>query len=358
MPIKLSRVYFKNSGAVFLTVIAGMQFYWLYIHNSTAPKVALADALGSYVLLYGLFLCVRYSGKVQLFFYSRYVSIGLQSLVLAWLWICFCRYVLLGMFPNEKVYITLWRETFFLRALIGWIILSCYTVICFLSDELNQTKESITEEQQTEKLRKDAELFKLRQQLQPHFLFNSLNSINALIGREPQHARQMVQQLSDYLRNTIKKEDDSFISFKEEMNDLRLYLGIEQVRFGHRLRVEENVELDCEDMKVPPFLLQPLVENAIKYGLYGTIGTVMIIITVKKMNNELIFTISNPYDADAVMTKGTGFGLESIRRRLYLLFARNDLLQITQGAVLSEDMTDSGLLTFTATIIIPLDYYK
>ncbi|ANI90256.1 hypothetical protein A9P82_13720 [Arachidicoccus ginsenosidimutans] len=353
MPVKTNRGWVKDSGAIFLFIIAFAQFCWLYLRNSIALKPALADVLVSYLLMYGLFLFIKYSRRIHFFIYSNYVSIGFQSLLLAWVWIGLCRYILTHLFATEQNYIELWNTTFFLRALIGWIMLSCFTLIYFLSKELAQTRETITEEQQAEKLRKDAELFKLRQQLHPHFLFNSLNSINALIGREPQKARQMIQQLSDYLRNTIKKEDDSFISFREEMNDLRLYLAIEQVRFGHRLKIEENVELDCEDMKVPPFLLQPLVENAIKYGLYGTIGTVTIIITVIKIGKELIFTISNPYDADAVMTKGTGFGLESIRRRLYLLFARNDLLKIEQGIVPKED-ADTLLQTFTATIIIPL----
>ena len=86
-----------------------------------------------------------------------------------------------------------------------------------------------------EKLAKEAELFKLRQQLQPHFLFNSLNSINALIGMRPEEARKMVQQLSDFLRGTIKKEETQWVSLEEELQYLQLYLDIEKVRFGNRL---------------------------------------------------------------------------------------------------------------------------
>ena len=86
-----------------------------------------------------------------------------------------------------------------------------------------------------ERLTKEAELFKLRQQLQPHFLFNSLNSINALISVQPEQARKMIQQLSDFLRGTLKKEDQQWVNLSEELQYLQLYLDIEKVRFGHRL---------------------------------------------------------------------------------------------------------------------------
>ena len=98
-----------------------------------------------------------------------------------------------------------------------------------------EQSEQEVRKQDAEKLTKEAELFKLRQQLQPHFLFNSLNSINALIGSRPQEARKMVQQLSDFLRGTIRKEEHQWVTLKEELQYLQLYLDIEKVRFGHRL---------------------------------------------------------------------------------------------------------------------------
>ncbi len=114
------------------------------------------------------------------------------------------------------------------------------------------------------------------------------------------------------------------------------------------------------DIRTPPFLLQPLVENAIKYGLYGTTGPVKIFIKASIVEQQLLFSIVNPYDPDAVTTKGTGFGLESVRRRLYLLFARNDLLTVQMQAPQPSD-TGGGQETsyhFTATIKIPLHLEK
>jgi LytS/YehU family sensor histidine kinase len=183
---------------------------------------------------------------------------------------------------------------------------------------------------ETEQLAKDAELLKLRQQLQPHFLFNSLNSINALIGSRPQQARVMIEQLSDFLRGTIKKESQQWNTLAEELEYLQLYLDIEKVRFGHRL----NTEIICDDttknLQLPPLLLQPLVENAIKFGLYDTVGEVLISIDAISTDNYLQVTIKNPYDSTTAAPRaGTGYGLSSVKRRLYLLFARNDLFATT-----------------------------
>ena len=194
-----------------------------------------------------------------------------------------------------------------------------------------------------EKLAKDAELFKLRQQLQPHFLFNSLNSINALIGLRPDEARKMVQQLSDFLRGTLKKEEHQWVSLKEELQYLQLYLDIEKVRFGNRLSTVIDKDDTPDDAKLPALLLQPIVENAIKFGLYDTTGETKISIMVKKENDKLIVEVNNPFDPEtATPQQGTGFGLKSVQRRLYLLFARNDLLKTTA----KENI-------FTTTVIIP-----
>jgi LytS/YehU family sensor histidine kinase len=170
-------------------------------------------------------------------------------------------------------------------------------------------------------------LYKLRQQLQPHFLFNSLNSISALITIQPAQARKMIQQLSDFLRGTLKREDNQWISLEDELQHLQLYLDIEKVRFGHRLNTTMIKEETTGKLQLPSMLLQPLVENAIKFGLYDTTEPVTISVVAAQENNYLVITIQNPFDPETSSPKqGTGFGLSSVQRRLYLLFARNDLL--------------------------------
>src|SRR5690606_18702860 len=170
-----------------------------------------------------------------------------------------------------------------------------------------------------------------------------LNSISALIGKKPEKARTMIYQLSDFLRGTLRKEENEFISLDEELQHLQLYLEIEKVRFGHRLAAETAQEEGCGQLKLPAMLLQPLVENAIKFGLYDTSGAVEIKIAATCRDNELIVDIRNPYNPESSNRRsGSGFGLSGIRRRLYLLFARNDLVE-----------TREDHATFITTVKIP-----
>lgn len=356
MSINANQLNTKLSTLILLSMLACGQFFWLHYTYHIDSYIAVADGFGSYFLMYWLILFIRYSPVFYVPKYIKYGIIEIPSFILTMIWVYFCKYALLEIFPDNPAYINAWDQTFIGRVIISWLLL-CLAIICHsILADLKKANESVKKQQQAEELRKDAELFKLRQQLQPHFLFNSLNSINALINKQPSGARKMVQQLSDYLRNTLKKEDDRFISLKEEFNDLRLYLSIEKVRFGHRLIIEENIQMGDEETRIPPFLIQPLVENAIKYGLYGTTGEVKISIDVKTFRDNLVFKISNPYDKDGVTVKGTGFGLESIKRRLYLLFARNDLLKIEQIKITENEDNGASVHLFVATLLIPLEY--
>jgi LytS/YehU family sensor histidine kinase len=149
-----------------------------------------------------------------------------------------------------------------------------------------------------------------------------------LIGSQPKDARKMIQQLSDFLRSTLKKDDQEWVTLEEEIQQLALYLEIEKMRFGHRLATSIHYEEETGQLKLPPMLLQPIVENAIKFGLYDTTEAVTIKINADANNNLLVITVQNPFDPQTTPPrKGTGFGLSGLQRRLYLLFARHDLLQ-------------------------------
>jgi LytS/YehU family sensor histidine kinase len=229
---------------------------------------------------------------------------------------------------NKPSYQTFFSASAAIRLAIAFLVIGCMTLVCVLWYSLRNQQDAESRRYNAEQLAREAELFKLRQQLQPHFLFNSLNSINALISLNPALARTMVQQLSDFLRGTIKKEENTWISLEEELQHLGLYLAIEKVRFGHRLQtVIENYAPE-NSAWLPAMLLQPIVENAIKFGLYDTTEDVTIYVKAEITDRLLIIRVSNPFDAATNATnRGTGFGLASVQRRLFLLFARNDLLQ-------------------------------
>ena len=213
---------------------------------------------------------------------------------------------------------------FFIDVLaIGWMAMISIIYYSQIDQKENERRKS-----EAEKLARDAELYNLRQQLQPHFLFNSLNSINALIGFKPDEARRMIHQLSDFLRGTLKKDDQLQVPLSDELQHLNLYLDIEKVRFGHRLQTEISCDEASGAALLPSMLLQPIVENAIKFGLYDTTGEVVVSLRAEMENNYLILMVQNPYDPQTSRPKkGTGFGLRGVQRRLYLLFARNDLME-------------------------------
>lgn len=243
------------------------------------------------------------------------------------LWMVVLQAALWMILPQRDNYTDFIQSSWAIRFGAGFLLISSMSMFSLLWYSQQEQKEMDNRRTEAEKLSREAELFKLRQQLQPHFLFNSLNSISALTGSNPEKARHMIQQLSDFLRGTLRKNEQQWNTLEEELNYLELYLDIEKVRFGHRLRTEINYEQEILLLKLPALLLQPVVENAIKFGLYDTTGEVIIKISAIKEKGNLKIIVENPFDAETSQPfKGTGFGLSSIQRRLFLLFARNDLL--------------------------------
>jgi two-component system LytT family sensor kinase len=238
-----------------------------------------------------------------------------------------CRYIL--PFLNDGVvYANFMTQSLIIRFFTDFLAIGWMAMISMIWYSQIDQKENEKRKAEAEQLARDAELYNLRQQLQPHFLFNSLNSINALIGFKPDEARKMIHQLSDFLRGTLKKDDQLQVTLNEELQHLNLYLEIEKVRFGHRLKTEISCDERCGESVMPAMLLQPLVENAIKFGLYDTTEDVVVSIRAELEGNYLELIVQNPYDPKTSRPRqGTGFGLSGVQRRLYLLFARNDLME-------------------------------
>ncbi len=258
---------------------------------------------------------------------ERYFYIVIWGLVLAAISVSLSRW-LLQYIISEKAYLDQIDTSLPLRFFINALLIAWMTIINILWNIQREHKENEQRKADAERLAREAELYNLRQQLQPHFLFNSLNSIIALIGRKPDEARNMTFQLSDFLRGTLRKDDQQLIALKDELEHLQLYLEIEKVRFGHRLETQINYDEECLAMTLPAMIMQPLVENAIKYGLYDTTGNVAISIACVCSNQLLEIQIENPYDSESNKPRrGTGFGLRGVQRRLFLLFGRTDLLE-------------------------------
>ncbi len=329
-PLSQKRFLFIFIGSWLLWSL--LQVYVLHTLN-VQWQFALADSGITNLLLCGA--CILLSNNLQYYLpqKERYWYILTSSVFIAAVVWLLTRYLLQLLPADDAGYQQILAQSGTLRYCIMVLVVAFMAVISVLWYSFEEKGKESLREHETARLAREAELFKLRQQLQPHFLFNSLNSINALIGTKPAEARTMVQQLSAFLRSTLKKEESQWVLLREELEQLDLYLSIEKVRFGNRLQtVVVNTE-EAMALKLPALLLQPLVENAIKFGLYGTVGETTIEISSSVAHGQLQVIISNPFDSDSAPDeKGTGFGLQSVKRRLYLLFGRDDLLQTrTEG---------------------------
>ena len=166
---------------------------------------------------------------------------------------------------------------------------------------------------------REAELRALRAQIDPHFLFNSLNSVVGLIGADPERARFMCQLLADFLRDSLALGASGAVPLSREIALAEQYLRIEQVRFGSRLSIDTRMDEGVADAPVPPLMLQPLVENAVRHGIGTLLEGGTISIEGRRVGRHAIIAITNPRD-DGRRRAGTGFGLAIVQRRLAVAF--------------------------------------
>jgi two-component system sensor histidine kinase AlgZ len=181
---------------------------------------------------------------------------------------------------------------------------------------------------ETQVTAREAELRALRAQLHPHFLFNSLNSISALVGPDPEAARRMCGLLGDFLRTSLALGGRERVALEEELSLAERYLAIEQVRFGPRLTVEREADADALPCLVPPLLIQPLIENAVKHGVADRVEGGTIRIEAHRRGPALEIAVENPPEAPP--RRGGGLGLANVRQRLAALDPRRARLDVLE----------------------------
>ena len=176
---------------------------------------------------------------------------------------------------------------------------------------------------------KEVQFSLLKSQLNPHFIFNTLNSISSLTISRPEKAQEMVIQLSDFLRYSLKKTE-TWVTLKEELGAIQKYLAIEKTRFGSKLDLQLQVDEDTLSFLIPSLILQPLIENAIKYGVYESTEKCTLNVLAKMDNPTLRLIIKNDFDPESPVKKGTGMGLQIVKSRLKELYQELHLLEIRQ----------------------------
>jgi len=304
------------------------QVFVLYAHTGLGVREAILDSsLTTFVLgllIWSMLLALHaYPTRAGFIIYALILSTAFAALATYLDWIALRG--LLGGHSGPE-YLTWLSQTIPYRFFICWLIFGWIATHVTFKKRLTEFESQFKKQSSAALQLKEAELFKLRQKFHPHFLYNSLNSISALTQIDPNKAQAMIGSLSAFLRSSVQREGKEDVPLEEELRYMKSYLAIEAIRFGDRLQVHFVDETDGLGF-LPPFLLQPVLENAIKFGVYGHRGPITISVRIRKAEDMLHISISNPFDEDLPPLKGTGFGLEGIRRRLYLLHGRTDLLE-------------------------------
>lgn len=321
-------------------------FYYLFVWGLiTALHIAiLTTALRlqfKFAVLDGIVLNLTYALLALSFWYScKFISLekrnffpilinhSLASVVSSLIWLGVAYIILVKIAISNQHYHRFFREAFYWRLLIGILFYFIMVSFYYLLIYYQSFHEKLLRESELKTLVKEAELKTLKFQINPHFIFNSLNSINSLILSSPPKAGEMTIKLSEFLRSTLTKNETQTSKLADEIQTAKLYLDIEKVRFGDKIDFIEEVDANYLDNAVPSMILQPLFENAIKHGVYESIDTVQIKFICGFKNNYLRIIVENNFDPKTTNRKGAGVGLSNIQNRLERVYNQTNLLRI------------------------------
>lgn len=310
--------------------IMGIHFFFLFRFYNQSLEVAITDTLVFNLLFafFGLSLWFAVSftkpNDSNLFsvIFNHFTSIAIIILI----WISLGSYIATSIVP-EIEYQSLLKLSVPWRVISGVFFYSINALIYYLIMYYRDLQARHKNEIQLKETIVESELNLLKSQINPHFLFNSLNSISSLTVVNGEKARDMIIKLSDFLRYTVSKDDLRFSEFGKEIENVIRYLEIEKVRFGDKLKFDFKFDKDCENQLIPIMILQPLYENAVKHGVYESAETVFITTECKAQEDHFLITIDNNFEGDAIQRKGAGIGLKNIKDRLKLIYKHDQLLK-------------------------------
>lgn len=312
--------------------------------NST---IALIDVLVFNLLLTGI--------GINYWFSAKYLSIEntkvpkiifshlLGGIFVTFFWLVIGYFISLSIIEDQSSYSTFFFNTLKVRGIIGLLHYFLLTAFYYIVIYYTSFQEKLLRETELKNLVTEAELRSLKFQINPHFIFNALNSISALTEIDPKRAKQMIIKLADFLRYTLANNDRQKNSLSEELKNIKLYLDIEKIRFEDKFEFVEEIDEACKNTEIPSMILQPLFENAIKHAVYETLDKVTIRLNCKAIEGYLKISLSNDFEGES-HKKGAGVGLRNIRERLALIYHQDNLLEVRK---------ENG--TFTVNIFIPLD---
>ena len=292
-------------------------------------RISLADATVFNTIFaiigYNLWYLIRFNLREKKATFELITNHLMAAVIIIVSSIVISYFLMKSLYGNDETYMAFLNDSLWWRGITGIFFYLFFVLFYYVIIYYEDLQEKLNIESEMQNLVKEAELNALKSQINPHFLFNSLNSISSLTITNPEAAQEMVIKLSDFLRYSLSHDKDEKASLSEELKNLNRYLDIEKIRFGKRLNFKSDISEDCYDFMIPNMILQPLIENSIKHGVYNS--TEEVLVELKCTSDDYYFTIeiSNDYDPEAVRKKGEGIGLRNIKKRLQLIYKRQDL---------------------------------
>ncbi len=276
-------------------------------------------------------------------FYSVITHL-VAGLIIILIWLLVTVGLLSAIFGSDEAYLEYLSGSLFGRGMVGAMIYLVLVLIYYLISYARTLQERAQNEEKLRSLVKESELNMLKSQINPHFLFNSLNSISSLIMSNPDEAHEMIIRLSDFLRYSLKHRENEFVTLEEEMGRMNDYLLIEKIRFGDKLEYNLSNSEICKHHLVPTMIMQPLMENAIKHGVYESLEPVKVEFKCELSDTYLKLELKNDYDPDLPSNTGTGVGLQNVSERIRLAYDG-------KGRIVKSNANG----VFTVTLYIPVE---
>ncbi len=313
---------------------------WLFIFLSHVTvlnlvlSIKLSDAMLDGVFFNGLYFFFGIGLWYTVSFNSleNYTSLKIfvnhiaAAVITSSLWIASGYYILESINGKDLFYHSFLVSSLIWRFLIGMLFYIIIVSVDYVIIYYNNFQAKQLREIELDKLVKEAELKSLKYQINPHFIFNSLNSISSLTISDPKKAQEMTIKLSAFLRSTLSKNEKQKSKLIEEISNAKLYLDIEKIRFDDKFEFIEELEPKCKDIEVPSMILQPLFENAIKHGVYESLEKVIIRLKCGYEKDYFKIVVENTFDPEAIPKKGEGIGIKNIQNRMKLLYNGDNLV--------------------------------
>src|SRR3989337_3989706 len=318
---------------IFVWVIITAAYILMLIYGEKISlEIAFADGLIFNILLAGFGLSYWYSAKYISFESSSMLKILISHMIggviSVSLWLALGFFITNFLTSSTEEYSTFFINNFGWRFLVGllfyFLIIAFYYLIIYYTN----FQDKSLRENELKNLVTQAELKNLKFQINPHFIFNSLNSMSALTTIDPAKARSMILKLAEFLRYTLVNNDRQKHKLSEELNNIKLYLEIEKIRFKDKFEYVEEIDPGCLTVEVPNMILQPIFENAIKHAVYETFETVTLKLTCTCENEYMKITLSNNFEEETKPKKGAGIGLKNINNRLELIYGQKELMKV------------------------------